>query len=93
MLSFDAALLYQTDTIIVLLDFDTLERANSLESDSALELEGSDLENYLVDLAIYREIDRANGLLSPNSVFASSLGVSMTPFYPFTRSYRIRKHM
>lgn len=72
MLSFDAALLYQTDTIIVLLDFDTLERANSLESDSALELEGSDLENYLVDLAIYREIDRANGLLSPNSVSASS---------------------
>lgn len=37
--------------MIVLSDYNTLERANSLESDLALGLEGPDLEDYLIDLA------------------------------------------
>lgn len=71
LLPFDVAPLYQTDTIIVLSDSKTLDRGNSRGLDPALELEGSDLEDYLVDLVAYQEIDSAAGLL-PHSMSASA---------------------
>lgn len=36
-----------------------IERLNSLESDSVLELEGSDLEDFLADLEVYNKIDKS----------------------------------
>lgn len=77
LLPFDVAPLYQTDTIIVLSDSKTLDWGNSRGLDPALELEGSDLEDYLVDLVAYQEIDSAAGLL-PHSVSAGLLPHSMS---------------
>ena len=65
---FDVTPLTQEGNLIEISDTDTQERGSSQwGSNPGLGLEGSDLEDYLADLAACQAIDAAAGLIPPIS--------------------------